>query len=390
MSTLIDPGLMGDVLKFGAADVSACYSCGTCTATCPLADDSAAFPRGMIRLAQVGLGDDLVSSKELWTCYQCGECTTKCPTQADPAEFMATARRYAIAHYDKSGLARIFATKAVLGWVLVTLFAVVFAGFFLTLRGPQSTGSLALFDFIPYPVIHWTGIGVMVLVAVFALWGVVALARDMARRDEITWQRLAGSADARRRTWKAVWYALGVESLGQRRYRNDCVDSAPPEPLYRRRWLIHALTLWGFLGLMVATGVDYGLDVLGIKPTGTPVPLWYPTRALGTVAGLALLYGVSWFIVRRVQKSDVASRTSMPMDWMFLGLLWITGLTGFLIEIALYVTPAPAWGYWVFLVHVAIAMDLVLLLPFTKFAHAMYRPVALFFYGLAKQGAQAE
>jgi nitrate reductase gamma subunit len=43
-----------------------------------------------------------------------------------------------------------------------------------------------------------------------------------------------------------------------------------------------------------------------------------------------------------------------------------------------------AWGYWVFLVHVAVAMELVPFLPFTKFAHAMYRPVSLFFCGLAK------
>ena len=57
----------------------------------------------------------------------------------------------------------------------------------------------------------------------------------------------------------------------------------------------------------------------------------------------------------------------------------------FLIEAALYADPVPGWGYWVFLVHVAIAMELVLFLPFTKFAHAMYRPVSLFFYGLARQ-----
>jgi hypothetical protein len=30
-------------------------------------------------------------------------------------------------------------------------------------------------------------------------------------------------------------------------------------------------------------------------------------------------------------------------------------------------------------------MELLLLLPFTKFAHAVYRPVALFFYSLAGQ-----
>ncbi len=389
MSTLIDPGLMGDVLKFGAADVTACYSCGNCTATCPLADNDASFPRGIIRLAQVGLTDDLVSSKELWTCYQCGECTTKCPTQADPAEFMATSRRYAIAHYDKSGLARVFATKPAVGWLLVVVFAAIFAGFFMTVRGPADANALVLFDFIPYPVIHWTGIGVMVLVAVFAVWGVASLARDMARKDQVTWKELTGSAEGRRRASKALWYSLGIESLGQRRYREDCVDSAPIEPLYRRRWLIHALTLWGFLGLMLATGLDYGLDVAGIKATGTPVPLWYPTRALGTVAGLALLYGVTWFIIKRIQRAGVASRTSTPMDWMFLGLLWVTGLTGFLIEVALYVTPAPTWGYWVFLVHVAIALELVLFLPFTKFAHAMYRPVGLFFYSLAKQRTDA-
>ena len=34
-----------------------------------------------------------------------------------------------------------------------------------------------------------------------------------------------------------------------------------------------------------ATGLDYGLALLGIKETGTPVPLWYPVRLLGTVAG---------------------------------------------------------------------------------------------------------
>ena len=63
-------------------------------------------------------------------------------------------------------------------------------------------------------------------------------------------------------------------------------------------------------------------------------------------------------------------------------------MTGFVIEVALYLPAAPIWGYWVFLFHVAVAMELMLLLPFTKFAHAIYRPVALFFYALA--GARTE
>ena len=50
----------------------------------------------------------------------------------------------------------------------------------------------------------------------------------------------------------------------------------------------------------------------------------------------------------------------------------------------------PAWGYWVFLVHVAVALDLVLLAPFMKLAHAVYRPVALFFVALATDGKAAD
>jgi nitrate reductase gamma subunit len=36
-------------------------------------------------------------------------------------------------------------------------------------------------------------------------------------------------------------------------------------------------------------------------------------------------------------------------------------------------------------VHVGIAMELVLLVPFTKFAHVIYRPVSLFLGSLAAQ-----
>lgn len=384
MSTLVNPDLITDLQRFGAADINACFSCGNCTAICPLADNDAMFPRRLIRLAQVGLTDDLVSSKELWTCYGCGLCTDRCPQAADPGEFMGTARRYAIAHYDKSGVARALYTRPVIGGAIALGAAAFFALFFAAIRGEQSNTSLALFDFIPYDVIHTTGIVLMAVVGLFSLLGVGLLARDIARRDGITASSLFGSAPAWRRTGRALWYALGIESLGQKRYRQDCADDQPAEPLYRRRWLIHALTVWGFLGLLLATTLNYGMDVLGIKPTGTPVPIWYPVRLLGTVAGLALMYGVSWFMVRR-WRAHQRDEPSKPSDWLFLGLLWLAGLTGFLIEAALYAEPVPAWGYWVFLVHVAISMELVLFLPFTKFAHALYRPVSLFFYGLARE-----
>ena len=156
-------------------------------------------------------------------------------------------------------------------------------------------------------------------------------------------------------------------------------------PCYRRRWLVHALTMWGFLGLLAATVLDYGLALVGIKATGTPVPIWYPVRLLGTVAGLMLVYGTtsSSSIGPGVPTGRAAS--SSPADWTLLALLWITGVTGFVLELALYLPSAPTWGYWVFLFHVAVAMELVLLAPFMKLAHVVYRPVALFFVALARR-----
>jgi len=387
MSVMIDPGLMTGLHRYGKMDVNACFSCGNCTAICPLSDNDVAFPRSVIRLAQVGLEQDLVSSKELWTCYQCGRCTDRCPQEADPSAFMATARRYAIAHYDKTRIAKTLYTRPVLGGVIVLAFALAFAAFFVSVKEQESRESLALFGFIPYPIIHTAGLVLIVVVAVLALVSLGLLARDMARNEGVTARSLFGGRAAWGRTVRAAWYALGVEAAGQTRYRKDCADDQPAEPLYRRRWLIHMLTLWGFLGLLAATIINYGLDVLGIKPTGTMVPLWYPVRLLGTVAGLALMYGVTFFMLRRRRESK-QGKPSAPTDWLFLWMLWLVGLSGFLIEVALYIQPVQVWGYWVFLVHVALAMELVLFLPFTKFAHAMYRPLALFFYGLARDKAR--
>jgi len=161
-------------------------------------------------------------------------------------------------------------------------------------------------------------------------------------------------------------------------------------PWYRRRWFVHAATMWGFLGLLAATVADYGLDILGWKETGTPVPLWYPIRLLGTVAGILLVYGVTVLIVDRYRRADRSREHSSNADWTLLALLWVTGVTGFVLELALYLPDAPAWGYWVFLFHVAVAMELVLLAPFMKLAHAIYRPVALFFLALARRPAPNE
>ena len=387
VATPVDTGLYGDIRRFGGGDVSACFSCGTCTATCPLVAEDGTFPRRIIRYAQVGMKDALVSSKELWTCYQCGECSDSCPTKADPSEFMAAARRYAIAGYDRTHIARTMYTRPALATVFAVALAVLFALFMYSAHGPQSADTLALFWFIPEEFIHTMGIVVMVVVLLAGIAGVATMSRAIGRREGVGLRDVVGSRAALARTGRALRFAVAREAIGQTRFREDCDAEQQALPLARRRWLVHALVVWGFLGLLAATGLDYGLAVIGIKATGTPVPIWYPVRLLGTAAGAALLYGTTMLVIDRYRAATRAVRSSTTADWMLLALLWVTGATGFVIELALYLPSAPAWGYWVFLIHVAVAMELVLLAPFMKLAHAVYRPVALFFVALAREGA---
>jgi nitrate reductase gamma subunit len=276
--------------------------------------------------------------------------------------------------------------QPLVGTAIAVLLATLFALFMYAGHGPQDTASLALFQFIPSELIHNLGLAVMILVFLAGLAGIATMARRIARTEGVGWRTVFGGRAALRRSIRALWIALGIESLGQRRYRIDCEAVQEPVAWYRRRWLLHALTMWGFLGLLAATIADYGLDLLGIKATGTPVPLWYPVRLLGTVAGVMLVFGTTMLILGRLQRTSRSVRKSGSADWTLLTLLWLTGVTGFVLEVALYLPQAPAWGYWVFLFHVAVAMELVLLAPFMKLAHVVYRPVALFFYALRPAG----
>ncbi len=384
----VDPGLYGDIRQFGGGDVTACFSCGTCTATCPLVAADGTFPRRIIRYAQVGMKDALLSSKELWTCYGCGECSDSCPTKADPSEFMAATRRYAIAGYDRTRVARAMYTQPLLATVIAVALALFFALFMYSAHGPESGATLAIFEFIPEGLIHTTGIVVMIVVLLAGIAGVTTMARAIARREGVSLRDVVGGRVALGRTGRAMRFAVAREAIGQARFREDCDAEQQALPLVRRRWLVHALVVWGFLGLLGATGLDYGLALIGWKATGTPVPLWYPVRLLGTAAGAALLYGTTVLIIDRYLATTRAIRSSTTADWMLLVLLWVTGATGFALELALYLPSAPTWGYWVFLLHVAVALELVLLAPFMKLAHAVYRPVALFFVALARDNAR--
>ena len=128
----------------------------------------------------------------------------------------------------------------------------------------------------------------------------------------------------------------------------------------------------------VATVLD--IPLLGLKDPNAAA--WLPSRILGIVAGLLLMYGATMAIIRRLTKSEKNAEHSRFSDWLFIIFLWGLGFTGFWLTASVYFLPDNLTSQIVLLVHTVMAMELLLLFAFSKFAHVLYRPVALFFHHL--------
>jgi ferredoxin len=367
MTARVDPGLLIELKQYGRVDVESCFNCGNCTAICPLTNDDENYPRRIIRYAQLGLKDRLIGSKDIWLCYYCGECSTTCPRQANPGEFMTVARRYAIAQHDVTGLAGALYRSAWFNVIFTIVLTIFFSLFLLSVRQPAPIGHLAFFEFIPEVYIQIVGVSVMIIMVLAALAQMIKMTRDISRVNN-------GTAQARFNNWQALRVTL-LEVFNQKRYRHTDCEEIPGTPWYLRKWVVHATILYGFLGLLLATALDFLF-----KPLGSAVPLYYPMRLLGTIAGLALMYGTSLALIRRLKKHDESTTHSHHSDWTFLILLWLVGFTGFVLEVAVYMPLPVALGYLTLIVHIALALDVLLLLPFSKFAHAYYRSVAIFLH----------
>jgi quinone-modifying oxidoreductase, subunit QmoC len=381
MATRIETGMLREMKTYGAFDVNACFNCGNCTAVCPLSQGSVAFPRRMIRYAQLGQRDHVAASRELWLCYNCTECSDTCPRQAGPGEFMAAARRFATASFDPTTFSRRLHRSTAFAWTALAVLFAVLVGLLLADSSSLPTGDLtseSLLRFVPFEAIHWLGIGVVAIAAIAALATVVNMLWMIARTPA-PGAPLPRAHPERFPLSDAV-RALGTtlaEVFGQSRYRDcDKEKPAPSAPLPLRRWFVHYCIMLGMIGLAAATALDYLF-----KTPGSYVPIWYPMRLLGTIAGIALVYGASAAFIQRLRKpeNDKYYARTMLSDWLLLGFLWAIGVTGFVLEIADYASLGHAWIAVVFICHVALAMEFILLLPFTKLAHIFYRPLAIWF-----------
>jgi heterodisulfide reductase subunit D len=73
-----------------------CIQCGTCSASCPTAYAMDYTPRQLWKLVQLGLKDEVVSSRTFWLCTTCKACTVRCPRGIDLTQTMLMLKSYAV------------------------------------------------------------------------------------------------------------------------------------------------------------------------------------------------------------------------------------------------------------------------------------------------------
>ena len=73
-------------------DVSTCYQCGECSASCPYASEMDLLPSTVIRLIQLGQ-KELINSQSIWLCSTCLHCFARCPQSIDIAKVMEALRQ---------------------------------------------------------------------------------------------------------------------------------------------------------------------------------------------------------------------------------------------------------------------------------------------------------
>jgi len=344
----VNPNLINNVKRFGIHDWNACFHCGNCTAICPLTEEKVLFPRKPIRYLQMGLKNKLASITEPWLCYYCGDCTDSCPRDANPGEMMMSLRRYLISIYDWTGLSRLFLTSIP---ALISAFAFI-AVFVLA--------AATYYNFEIEPIMHFGHTLEMIIIAFVASFILIPNLFRLFWFTIIKEKRKIPLFLYIKKSWNLVLHTFTqLKSL-------ECTDAT-------LRWVSHLLVVFGYLALLVITVfLDwFAADSLLI------VYLGY------IVSGIVFAF-TFYFIIGRFRKNKEVNKFSHSSDWLFVIWLFLMGFSAFFVRLFLDLNILEN-NLWLYLIHLMVLSQWgIILVPFGKWTHFLYRPFALYFSDLKK------
>ena len=92
-----NPDFAKEIAAAGGEEVKMCFQCGTCTAGCPSGRRTSYRVRKLMRMAQLGMKEEIVNSEELWECSTCYTCVERCPRQVPIVDIIIALRNIAVA-----------------------------------------------------------------------------------------------------------------------------------------------------------------------------------------------------------------------------------------------------------------------------------------------------
>ncbi len=334
-----------------------CYQCATCSAVCELSPDDLPFPRRQMLLAQWGQDEKLLSDPAVWFCHFCNDCTVRCPRDARPGEVLQGIRSRIIEKQSvPRWLGRLFGTARwswvlLLGAPLLLWLAILYAVNGLAVPDVPA-GKLNYGEVVP----HW-----LLYLVFFPLAGFVVAVTAMGASK--FWTSLQG-AERRRGSFLANLAPVLWEIATHRRFGKCRAASG-------RKWG-HFWLVWGFVAALVATTLAvvalYALDHY-------PLELTHPFKWVGNIAAVMLVVGGLLILGERL-KEDSSLGNSTAVDNFFLALVLVVVFSGVLTELGRFAF-RPGLAVGIYVIHLASIFTLFLSLPYSKFAHIVYRTLAM-------------
>lgn len=364
----IEPDI--DFIEFvkadSGSDLSICMQCGTCTAVCDLSPEENPFPRKEMIWASWGMSDRLMADEDIWLCHQCGDCSTSCPRDVRPADVMASTRNYAY---------RYFARPRFLGkWLqspkylpfLILIPVLIIAGIIAlagTLKIPE--GPVDYSHFFPH---GWLNGSFSVLVVILVVLMIGSVRRFYSGLKANGTRLKEGSRHKAQGSRKALGSSGGflkriADIMFHRDFRSCTVN--------KFRYVGHFMVFGGFVMLLVVTL----FAILATVFFEYPMPFLHPVKILGNIAGLSLATGIVLMAVNRL-KNPSGSKAGQYTDWFFLVNMFLLAISGGIVELARFMDWVP-WAYYLYFVHLVLVWLVIIYLPYTKFAHVIYRTIAM-------------
>ena len=345
----------------GGDPVELCCQCASCSVTCQISPTNQPFPRKEMIWTQWGLKDRLISDPDIWLCHQCNDCSINCPRLSQPGDILATLREYIFQY---------FAFPKFMGTIVNSpkMLPVFFLIPIVVLLGVT-----AIFGNLGFPdgKIIYNKVFPSVMVENFFIISVFIMFLAMMVSIVRFWKQLKVSGHTNGKPKGSLLKSIigTVVEVATHKQFGSCSDNTP-------RMSGHLLTFYSFLGLATTSGILWMMMVLmDFQPPFDN--LLHPVKILGNVSAVIIVIGIAILFYMRFSGNAKVGRSTY-VDWLFLSVLSLTVLTGIMSQVFRLIELSSI-TYITYFVHLVFAFALLLYLPYTKFAHMLYRMTAIVF-----------